>query len=110
MPSKGLSRFLSNTTGQRYQFLKSRDIALPKKFCVVKAMIFLVVLYGCESWIIKKTENQITDAFELGALEKTLERPLERRSYPSILKDINLEYSLEELMMKLNLQYFDHLM
>ena len=97
--------------------LKSRDIILLTKVCLVKAMIFPVVMFGCESWIIKKTEHQRTDAFKLWfqtvVLEKMLESPLgskERRSNQSILKEISPEYSLEGLMLKLKLQYFSHLM
>ena len=90
--------------------LKSRDITLSTKVCLVKALVFPVVMYGCESWTIKKAECRRTDAFEL--LEKTLESPLEtaRRSNQSILKEISLGYSLEGLMLKLKLQRFGHLM
>jgi len=98
--------------------LKSRDISLPTKVHVVKAMVFPVVMYECESWTIKKAEYGRIDAFEL-VLEKILERPLDckeiqpwtaRRSNQSILKEINPEYSLEGLMLKLKLQCFGHLM
>jgi len=86
--------------------LKSRDITLPAKVCIVKAMICPVVMCGCESWTIKKAECWWTVV-----LEKTLESPLDcRRSNQSILKDISLEYSLEGLMLNLKLQYFGHLM
>ena len=86
-----------------------RDITLLKKGHLVKAMVFPIVMYGCESWTIKKAENQIIDAFEL-VLEKTLESPwTARRSDQSILKKISPEYSLEGLMLKLKLQYFGHL-
>ena len=85
--------------------LKSRDNTLPRKVCLVKAMVFPVVRYGCECWTIKKAECRRTDAFEL-ALEKTLAR----RSIRSILKDISPEYSLEGLSLKLKLQYYGHLM
>ena len=88
--------------------LKSRDIILLTKVHVVKAMVFPTVMYGCESWTIKKAECQRIDAFELWCLEKTLESPLEINQ--SILKEISLEYSLEGLMLKLKLEYFGHLM
>ena len=88
---------------------KSRDITLPAKIRLVKAMVFPVVLYGCESWTIKKAEHRRIDTFEL-VLEKTLESPwTARRSNQSILKEISPEYSLEGLMLKLKLQYFGHL-
>ena len=91
--------------------LKRRDITLPTKVCLVKAMIFLVVMYGCESWTIKKTECRRIDAFELWCWRRPLRVPwTARRSNQSILKEINLEYSLEGLMLKLKLQYFGHLM
>ena len=89
--------------------LKSRDIALPTKVCLVKAMAFPVVMYGCESWTIKKVECQRIDAFEMWCWRKLLKVPwIARRTNQSILKDINPEYSLEGLM--LELQYFGHLM
>ena len=89
--------------------LKSRDITLPTKVHLVKAMLFPVVIYGCESWIIKKAERQRLDAFEVWCWRRLLEVPwTARRSNQSILKDINPEYSLEGL--KLKLQYFSHLM
>ena len=81
---------------------KSRDTTLPTKVHLVKAMVFPVVMYGCESWIIKKAECQRIDAFEL-VLEKTLETQTVRRSNQSILKELRPEYSLEELMLKLKL-------
>ena len=91
--------------------LKSRDITLPTKVCLVKAMVFLVVMYGCESWTIKKAEARRIDAFELWCWRRLLRVPWTARwSNQSILKEINLEYSLEALMMKLKLQYFGHLM
>ena len=91
--------------------LKSRDITLPTKVHVVKAMIFPVVMYGCESWTIKKAEHWWIDAFELWCWRKLLRVPLTaRRSNQSILKEISPEYSLEGLMLKLKLQYFGHLM
>ena len=90
--------------------LKSRDIILPTKIHIVKAMVFSVVMYGCENWTIKKTEHQGTDAFELWCWRRLLKVPCTRRSSQSVLRDINPEYSLERLMMKLKLQYFGHLM
>ena len=91
--------------------LKSRDIILSTKVCLVKAMVFLVVTYGCESWIIKKAEHQRTDAFEPWCWRRLLRVPwIARRSNQSILKEINSEYSLEGLMLKLKLPYFGHLM
>ena len=95
----------------RDSILKSRDITLPTKVCLVKAMVFLVVIYGCESWAIKKAECQRIDAFELWHWRRLLRVPwTARRSDQSILKEISPEYSLEELMLKLKLQYFGHLM
>ena len=91
------------------RILKSRDITLPTKARLVKAMIFPVVMYGCESWIIKKVEHQRTDAFELWCWRRLLRVPqTARRSNQSILKEISPEYSLDGLMLKL--QYFGHLM
>ena len=89
--------------------LKSRDITLPTKVRLVKAMVFPVVMYGCESWTIKKTEHQKIDAFELWCWRRLL-RVLwtTERSNQSILKEINPEYSLEGLMLKLKLQNFGH--
>ena len=87
--------------------LKSRDITLPTKVCLVKVMFFLVVMYGCESWIIKKAEHQIIDAFELWCWRRLLRVPwAARRSNKTILKEISP--SLEGLMLKLKLQYFDN--
>ena len=89
---------------------KSRDIILPTKVCLVKAIVFPVVMYGCESWIIKKAECQRIDAFELWYWKRLLRVPwTARRSNQSILKEISPEYSLEGLMQKLKLQYFGHL-
>ena len=89
--------------------LKSRDITLPKKVCLVKAMVFLTVMYGCESWTIKKAECRSIDASELRCWRRLLRVPwTTRRSNQSILKEISPEYSLEGLMLKLKLQYFDH--
>ena len=91
--------------------LKSRDITLPTKVCVVKAMVFPVVMYGCESWTIKKAEHGKIDAFELWCWRILLAVPwIARRSNQSILKEISPEYSFEGLMLKLKLQYFGHLM
>ena len=91
--------------------LKSRDITLPTKVYLVKAMVFPVVMYGCESWTIKKAENQGIDAFELWCWRRLLRVPwTARRSNQSILKEISPEYSLGGLMLKLKLQYFGHLM
>ena len=91
--------------------LKSRDITLPTKVCTVKAMIFPVVMYRCESWTIKKAEHQRIDAFELLCWRRLLRDPwTSRRSNQSILKEISCEYSLEGLMLKLKPQYSGHLM
>ena len=91
--------------------LKSRDITLPTKVHLVKAMVFPVVVYGCESLTIKKSECQRIDAFELWCWRRLLRVPwTARRSSQSILKEISPEYSLEELMLKLKLQYSGHLM
>ena len=90
--------------------LKSRDITLPTKVCLVKAMVFPVVMYGCESWTIKKAESQRIDAFELWCWRRLLTVPwTARRSKQSILKEISPGCSLEGLMLKLKLQYFGHL-
>ena len=91
--------------------LKSRDINLLTKACLVKAMVFPVVMYGCKSWTIKKAEHQRIDAFELWCWRRLLRAPWSaRRSNQSILKEISPEYSLEGLMLKLKLQYSGHLM
>ena len=91
--------------------LKNRDIALPTKVHLVKTMVFPVVMYGCESWTIKKVERQRIDAFELWCWRRLLRVPwTARRSSQSILKEISPEYSLQGLMLKLKLQYFGHLM
>ena len=93
------------------RMLKSRDITLPTKVCLVKAMVFPVVMYGCESWTIRKAEHRRIDAFELWSWRRLLGVPwTAKRSYQSILKEISPEYSLEELTLKLKLQYFGHLM
>ena len=90
--------------------LKSRDITLPTKVHIVKAMVFPVVMNGCESWAIKKAEQQKIDAFELWCWRRPLRVPwTARRSNQSILKEINPEYSLEGRMLKMKLQYFGHL-
>ena len=91
--------------------LKSRDITLPTKVCLVKAMVFPVVMYGCESWTIKKAEHRRIDAFELCCWRRLLRAPwTAKRSNQSILKEISPGCSLEGLMLKLKLQYFGHLM
>jgi len=91
--------------------LKSRDITLPTKVHLIKAMVFPVVMYGCESWSIKKTEHRRIDAFELWCWRRLSRVPwTARRSNQSILKEISPEYSLVGLMLKLKLQYFGHLM
>ena len=91
--------------------LKSRDITLPTKVRLVKAMVFPVVMYGCESWTVKKAERQRTDAFELWCWRRLLRVPwTARRSNQSILKEIGPGISLEGMMLKLKLQYFGHLM
>ena len=91
--------------------LKSRDISLPTKICLVKTIVFPVVMYGYESWTIKKSEHQRIDAFELWCWRRLLRVPwTARRPNQSILKEISPEYSLEGLMLKLKLQSFGHLM
>ena len=91
--------------------LKSRDITLPTKVCLVKGMVFPLVMYGCESWTLKKAEHRRIDAFELWYWRRLLRVPwTARRSNQSILKEISPECSLEGLMLKLKLQYFGHLM
>ena len=91
--------------------VKSRDITLPTKVHLVKAVVFPVVMYGCESWTVKKAEHRKSDAFELWYWRRLLRVPwTAKRSNQSILKDISPEYSLEGLMLKLKLQYFGHLM
>ena len=91
--------------------LKSRDINLLTKICLVRAMVFPVVMYRCESWTIKKAEHQRTDAFKLGCWRRLWRVPWTARiSNQSIIKEINPEYSLEGLMMKLKRQYFGHVM
>ena len=91
--------------------VKSRDITLPTKVCLVKAMVFPGVMHGCESWSVKKAEHQRINAFELWCWRRLLRVPWPaRRSNQSILKEISPGCSLEGLMLKLKLQYFDHLM
>ena len=90
---------------------RSRDITLPTKICVVKAIVFPVVIFGCEGWTLKKTECGRIDAFEMWCCRRLLRVPwTARRSNQSILKEINPEYSLKGLRLKLKLQYFGHLM
>ena len=94
-----------------HSILKSRDITLSTKVQLVRAMVFPVVMYGCESWTIKKAERRKIDAFELWCWRRLLRVPwTARRSNQSILKEISPEYSMEGLMLKLKLQYFGHLM
>ena len=94
-----------------HSILKSRDITLPTKVRLVKAVVFPVVMYGCESWTMKKPEHQRIDAFELWCWRRLLRVPwTTRRSNQSILKEISLEYLLEGLMLRLKLQYFGHLL
>ena len=94
-----------------YNILKIRDISLPTKIHLVKAMVFPVVMYGCESWIFRKAERQRIDAFELWSWRRLLRVPwTARRSNQSILKEISPKYSLEGLMLKVKLRYFGHLM
>ena len=90
--------------------LKSREVILMTIACIVKAMIFLVVMYGCENWTIKKAEHQRIDAFESWCWRRLLRAPWTARSNQSILKEINPEYSLEGLMLMLKPQYIGHLM
>ena len=93
------------------RILKSRDITLPTKVHLVKAMVFPVVMYGCESWTIKKAEHGRIDAFELWCWRRLLRVPwAAKKSNQSILKETSPEYSLKGLMLKLKLQYFGHLM
>ena len=93
------------------KLLKNRDTTLPTKVCLIKAMVFPVVMYGCESWTIKKAECQKIDAFELWCWRRLLRVPwTARRSHQSVLKESSPEYSLKGLMQKLKLQYFGHLM
>ena len=103
--------YLSLTMTNLDSILKSRDITLPTKVCLVKTMVFPVIMYGCESWTVKKAECQRIDAFELWSWRRLLRVPwTARRAKQSILKEISPEHSLEGLMLKLKLQYFGHLM
>ena len=91
--------------------LKSRDITLPKKVRLVKAMVLPLFMYGCESWTVRKAEHQRIDGFELWCWRRLLRVPwTARRSNKSILKEISTEYSMEKLMLKLKMQYFGHLL
>ena len=90
--------------------LKSRNITLPTKVRLVKAMVFPVVMYGCESWTVKEVEHQKIDAFELWCWRRLLRVPWTTKRSKSILKEINPEYSLKRMMLKLKLQYFGHIM
>ena len=106
-------KFFGKSLGfeQKHSMFKSRDITLPTKVHLVKAMVFPVVMYGCESWTVKKAACQRIDAFELWCWRRLLRVPwTARRSNQSILKEINPGCSLEGLMLKLKLQYFGHLM
>ena len=104
---EGLKPIMTNLDS----IFKSRDITLPTKVHLVKAIVFLVVMYGCESWTVKKAEHRRIDAFELWCWRRLLRVPwTARRSNQSILKDISPGCSLEGLMLKLKLQYFGHLM
>ena len=99
-----------NVMTNLYSILRSRDITLPTNVCLVKAIVFPVVMYGCTSWTIKKTEWQIIDVFELWCWRRLLRVSwIARRSNQSILKEISPEYSLEGLILQLKLQYFGHL-
>ena len=90
--------------------LKSRDIILPTKICLIKAIVYPIIMYGCESWTIKKAEHQRFGVFELWCWRRLLRIPqTSRRSNQSILNEISPEYSLEGLMLRLKLQYFDHM-
>ena len=103
--------FGRNTMTNLDSVLKSRIITLLTKVCMVKALVFPVVTYGCESWTVKKTEHHRIVTFKLWCWRRLLRVPwVVRRSNQSILKEINAEYSLEGLMLKLKLQYFGHLM
>ena len=108
-----LSKFCIFSCALHKRILKSRDITLSTKVRLVKAMVFPMVMYGCESWTLKKAEHRRTDSFELWCWRRLLRVPwTARRSNQSILKEISPEYSLEGLMLKLKLklQYFGHLM
>ena len=99
------------SSDQPRQHIEKQNISLSTKICLVKAVVFLVVTYGCESWTVKKAERQRIDAFELWCWRRLLRVPwIARRSNQSILKEINPGTSLEGMMLKLKLQYFGHLM
>ena len=114
MQSKELSRVFSNTIVQKHQFWRfreSRDITLPTKVCLDKAMVSPMVTYGCENWTVKKAEHRRIDAFELWCWRRLLRVPwTARRSTQSIVKEISPGCSLEGMMLRLKLQYFGHLM
>ena len=102
---------LEESYDQPRQHIKKQSFTLPRKIHIVKAMVFSVVMYGCESWTIKKAEHLRIDAFELWCWRRHLRVPwTARRSKQSILKEISPEYSLEGLMLKLKFQYFGHVM
>ena len=106
-----LKELMNKINELKFSILKSRDITLPTKVCLVKPVVFPVVMYGCESWAVKKAECRRIDAFELWCWRRLLGVPwTARRSNQSILKEISPGCSLEGLMLKLKLQYFDHFM
>ena len=106
-----ISPYVNKVMTNLDRIFKSRDITLPTKVCLVKTVVFPVVMYGCESWTVKKAECQRIDAFDLWCWRRLLGVPwAARRSNQSILKEISLGCSLEGLMLKLKLQYFGHLM
>ena len=110
MKLKDTCSFSSKAMTNLDSTLKSRDITLPTKVRLVKALVFPVIMYGCESWTIKKAEHQRIDAFELWCWRRLLRGPwAARRFSQSILKEVSPEYSLEGLMLKLKLHYFGHL-
>ena len=100
---------LKESYGKPRQHSKKQRHHLPRKVCIVKAMVFPVVMHGCENWTIKKAEHQRTNAFELWCWRRLLRVPWTARSNQSTLKEVNPEHSLEELMLKLKLLYFGHL-
>ena len=106
-----LKELMNKINELKFSILKSRDITLPTKVCLVKPVVFPVVMYGCESWAVKKAECRRIDAFELWCWRRLLRVPwTARRSNQSILKEISSRCSLEGVMLKLKLQYFGHLM
>ena len=110
-PASAGGFFTTNAMTTLDSVFKNRDITLPTEFHLVKAMVFPVVMYGCESWTIEKAESRRIDAFELWCWRRLLRVPWTAgRSNQSVLKEINAEYSLEGLMLRLKLQYFGHLM